>query len=85
MGRREGTALDRSHRDSDGQVFEVRQMMRRCRYPYLMITSIFTLKVGQKVKFLDPLTGFFSDGRIVAIDSKGVEVRYRTSSWSDPK
>jgi hypothetical protein len=44
------------------------------------------MQVDQRVNFIDPQSGLYTDGVVVRIHSSTeVEVRYYRSSWSDPK
>lgn len=44
------------------------------------------VQVDQRVSFIDPQSGMYTDGVVVAIHGpKKMEVGYWRSSWSDPK
>lgn len=43
-------------------------------------------QVNMRIKFRDPQSQFYADGRVVAIHSPTcIEVGYRASSWSHPR
>lgn len=44
------------------------------------------VQVGQRVSFIDPQSGIYTDGVVVCFHGNDqVEVGYHRSGWSDPK
>ena len=61
-----------------------RHQRRTIHSPHAVTLS--TEQVDERVSFIDPQSGIYTDGIVVAFPGpKKVEVGYWRSSWSDPK